>query len=84
MYKYLYTVACRDSNPNYELLLLCVVFYPLTDRASTIPSNILVRGCQSGSVRGLLDRKRLEEYLQSFIQQFEYVSRGLAPRAPYT
>ena len=40
-----------------------VVFFTLTDRASTMPSNI--RGCQSGMVRGLLDRKRLEEHLPS-------------------
>ena len=40
-----------------------VVFFTLTDRASTIPSNI--RGCQSGTVRGLLDRKRSEEHLQA-------------------
>ena len=35
------------------------VFFILTDRASTIPSNTY--GCQSGTVRGLLDRKIIEE-----------------------
>ena len=38
-----------------------VVFFTLTDRASTIPSNI--RG--SNPVRGLLDRERSEEHLPS-------------------
>ena len=42
---------------------VAVVFFTLTDRASTIPSNI--RGCKSLVVRGLLDRKKSEEHLQS-------------------
>ena len=40
------------------------MFSKLTDRASIITSNIL-RGCQSGTVRGLLDRNISEGHLQS-------------------
>ena len=39
-----------------------VVFFTLTDRASTVPSKIYV---VANPVRGLLDRKRSEEHLQS-------------------
>ena len=45
------------------------VFFTLTDRASNISSTI--RGCQSGTVSGLLDRKRSEEHLQSFSKSME-------------
>ena len=62
-----YAQVHRQNIDNVVFYLLCVyvvvVFFTLTDRASTIPSN--TRGCQSGTVRGLLDRKRSEEYLQS-------------------
>ena len=46
-------------------LVVVVVFFTLTDRASTIPSNI--RGRQSGTVvvRSPLDRKISGEHLQS-------------------
>ena len=44
----------------WQVVVAVVVFFTLTDRASTIPSNI--RDCQSGTVRGLLDRKRSEEH----------------------
>ena len=45
-----------------SIYVVVVVFFTLTDRASTIiPSN--TRGCQP--VRGLLDRKRSEEHLPS-------------------
>ena len=44
------SVAFSNLNPNpmYVVVVVVVVFFTLTDRASTIPSNIL-RGCQSGT-----------------------------------
>ena len=42
------------------LLFFVVVFFTLTDRASTIPSNMV-----ANPVRGLLDRKISEEHLPS-------------------
>ena len=55
--------AERPPRPNPLYLLLICVFFILIDLASTIPIN--ARGCESGTVRGLLDRKILEEHLQS-------------------
>ena len=49
-----------DSHHFRLVVVFVAVFFTLTDRVSTIPSNI--RGCQSG---GLLDRKRSEKHLQS-------------------
>ena len=42
---------------------IVVVFFTLTDRASTIPSNI--HYVVANPLRGLLDRKRSEEHLSS-------------------
>ena len=36
-------------SPNYYTCCCIRVFFTLTDRASTIPSNMRVRGCQSGT-----------------------------------
>ena len=44
--------------------LLCVVFFTLTDRASTIPSTVIYY-VVANPVRGLLDIKRSEEHLPS-------------------
>ena len=47
-------------------MCMCVcMFFTLTDRASTIPSSIIYVVANPVVVRGLLDRKRSEEYLQS-------------------
>ena len=57
---------------NYSLIECCVcmcmcvcMFFTLTDRASTIPNSIIYVVANPVVVRGLLDRKRSEEYLQS-------------------
>ena len=51
-----------SSSCRITILYKSAVVFTLTDRASAIPGNIL-RGCQSGTVRGLLDRKRSGEHL---------------------
>ena len=38
----------RGEKMSKRLLLFCYIFFALTDRASTIPSNI-IRGCQCGT-----------------------------------
>ena len=48
---------------------LVVVFFTLTDRASTTPSNILY--VIANPVRGLVDRKTSEEHLQSSNESME-------------
>ena len=62
--KVLYCSHQQDlSFKNTQSVLVVVAVFTLTDRASTIPSNI--RGCQSRTcVPGLLDRKRSQEHLQ--------------------
>ena len=56
------------------IVVAVVVFFPLTDRASTIPSNI--RGCQSGTgsagqkkIRGTSTKLQREQKTQQKTQQ---------------
>ena len=55
------TLPCR--NIAHLLVVVVVVFFTLTDRASTIPSN--TRGCQSGTYVICWTEKRSEEHLPS-------------------
>ena len=63
-------VGRRQQSESIEVALdfmeLCVVFFTLTDRASTIYPVLYV---VANPVRGLLDRKRSEEHLPSSIMR---------------
>ena len=56
-------VSCHQINQveKSTYVVVVVVFFTFTDRVSTVPS--IIRGYNP--VRGLLDRKRSEEHLQS-------------------
>ena len=56
-------IGCRDkASAWYQKGCCCVVFFTLTDRASTIPNN--TRGCQSGTWSAG-QKKKSEEHLPS-------------------
>ena len=58
-----YNIVQYVFHSTCKIFDVVVVFFTLTDRASTIPSNIVY--VVANPVRGLLDRKRSEEHLQS-------------------
>ena len=55
------SITKTSDQTRQRYLCVCFVFFSLTDRASTIPSNI--RGCQSGTWSAGQEKKRTIDYI---------------------